>query len=113
MHEVAIAQSILDLVNERAAGGAFTRVHAVRVAIGALSSVEPDALSFGFDAVTSGTVAQGAKLIIDRTPGRGFCMTCVTEIDVPARGVECPGCHGHQWLVVSGEELKVKDLEVD
>lgn len=113
MHEVAIAQSIVDLVKDQAAISGFTRVHSVRVAIGVLSSVEPDSLSFGFDAVTAGTVAQGAKLVIERSPGRGYCMTCVAEIDVAARGVPCPTCGGYQWLVVAGEELSLKDLEVD
>ena len=113
MHEIAIAQSIIELVNDKAAAGGFTKVHSVTVAIGALSSVEPDSLLFGFDSVAAGTLAQGAKLIIDRTPGKGFCITCVKEIDVTARGVPCPTCDGHQWLVVSGEELTLKNLEVD
>jgi hydrogenase nickel incorporation protein HypA/HybF len=113
VHEIAIAQSIIDLVNDKASGGGFTRVYSVTVAIGALSSVEPDSLSFGFDAVAAGTLAQGATLIIDRTPGKGFCVTCVKEIEVSSRGMPCPTCDGHQWLVVSGEELTLKNLEVD
>ncbi len=113
MHEVAIAQSIVELVNDQAVALGFKRVHAVRLSIGALASVEPDALRFGFDAVTAGTVAEGARLEIDRPPGRGFCLGCEHDIEVTARGVPCPSCGGFQWLVTAGEELSVKDLEVD
>jgi hydrogenase nickel incorporation protein HypA/HybF len=113
MHEVAIAQSIVDLVKDQAVALGFKRVHAVRVSIGVLASVEPEALRFGFDAVTAGTVAEGARLVIDRPPGRAFCMGCEHDIEISARGVPCPGCGGFRWLVTAGEELAVRDLEVD
>jgi hydrogenase nickel incorporation protein HypA/HybF len=113
MHEVALAQSMLDLIEGQAAQSGFTRVHVVRLSVGALSTVEPEALVFGFESVCRGTVAEGAKLVIERTPGKAYCTTCMAEISISSRGQPCPGCQGFQWLVTSGEELQLRDLEVD
>lgn len=113
MHELAIAQSIVDLVAEQAARDGFTKVNVVRVRVGALSTVEPDALQFGFDTVTAGTIAAGARLILARPEGRGYCTQCMKDIVVAARGVACPDCGGHRWLVTSGDELTLENLEVD
>ena len=62
MHELAIAQSIVELVEEHARRDAFTHVREIRLVIGALSHVDPRALEFGFDVVARGTVAAGARL---------------------------------------------------
>ncbi|WP_203728463.1 hydrogenase maturation nickel metallochaperone HypA/HybF [Paractinoplanes durhamensis] len=66
MHELAIAESIVDAVCERAAG---RTVHRVTVRIGALSAVVPDAMRFCFDLACEGTAAEGAVLDIDVTAG--------------------------------------------
>lgn len=113
MHELALAQGILEIVRDQAASQRFTRVRAVHLAVGALSNVEPDALLFGFEVAARGTLAEGAALEIERLPGRAFCTACVREVAVERRGDPCPSCAGYQWVVASGDELKVKSLEVD
>jgi len=113
MHELSLAQGIVDLVESEARAQHFSKVKAVHVVVGALASVEPEALAFGFDSVARGTVADGARLVLERPPGTAECMSCGAEVKLDSRGEPCPGCGSYQLLVTAGEELRVSDLEVE
>jgi len=113
MHEMALAQSVVDLVLDQASGGAFVRVRTVRLSIGALAQVDPRSLEFGFDVAARGTVAEGAELVIERPPGSAWCTDCNKAVAVAAHGESCPGCGGYQWMLVGGDEMRVVDLEVE
>jgi hydrogenase nickel incorporation protein HypA/HybF len=113
MHEVALAQGIVDIVESQAQAQAFRHVRRIHLSIGALAQVEPDALVFGFDSVSRGTVAAGAELRIERPAGQGSCMGCGSAVTLQQRGDACPSCASFQILVTGGEELRVVDLEVD
>ncbi len=112
MHEMALAESVVQIVESQARAAGSDKVLAVRLEIGALSHVEPDALAFCFDAVSAGGIAAGAKLEIDRTPGRGWCHDCTAEVEIAALGDACPRCGGYKLQVSGGRELRVKDMEV-
>lgn len=113
MHELALAQSIVDIVEAQAKANAVTRVRKVHLVVGALAGVEPDALLFGFDSVTRGTIAEGATLELQRPPGKGACMKCGAEVVIEQRGDACPACGSYQVIVTGGDELRVAELEVD
>jgi hydrogenase nickel incorporation protein HypA/HybF len=113
MHELSLAQSIVDLVEEQRVSAGFARVRTIRVSVGVLSSVDPRALEFGFDVVARGTVAEGAALAIERPPGRAFCTDCEQTVAIATQADACPICAGHRWKVVGGQELRVVDLEVE
>lgn len=113
MHELALSQGIVDLIREQAEARGFARVLCVRLVIGALSHVEPDAIEFGFDAVSRGTVAEGARLDIERPPGEAYCLSCEKPVPLAERSDPCPACGGHRLVVTGGDELRVKELEVE
>ena len=113
MHEVALAQGIVELVEAEALAQHFSRVTRIHLKIGALAAIEPDALVFGFDSVSQGTVAQGAQLRIDRPAGAAYCISCGTQTVLAQRGDPCAGCGSYQVMVTGGEELKVTELEVE
>ncbi len=113
MHEIAIARSIVEIVEEHARREGCARVRAVRLAIGALSHVDPRALEFGFEAVAGDGPARGARLIVERPPGEGWCTSCNAKVAVAALGDACPLCGGYQWLVAGGQDLRVVELEVE
>jgi len=112
MHEVALAQSVIDIVEAAARMHAATRVTRVRLEIGALSHVSPDALHFCFDAAARGTLAEDASLDILATAGEAWCMPCGATVELAARGEPCPVCGSYQLTVVRGEEMAVKDIDV-
>ncbi|MBZ0129611.1 MAG: hydrogenase maturation nickel metallochaperone HypA [Rhodobacteraceae bacterium] len=113
MHEMALAEGVLQIVEDTIRGQNCTRVTAIRLEIGALSHVEPDAMRFCFDAVIRGSVAEGARLEIDTAPGRAWCHNCGHEVALPSLIAACPDCGGFQVQVTGGQELRVKDMEVN
>lgn len=113
MHEMALCESVLEALEENARREGYRKVTLVRLEIGALAAVEPEAMRFGFDAVMRGTLADGAVLEIIERPGQAWCMACACTVAVRQRFDPCPGCGGYQLQVTGGEELRIKELEVE
>jgi hydrogenase nickel incorporation protein HypA/HybF len=112
MHEMALAEGILQLVEEAARKDGFAKVTAVWLEIGQLSGVEVEAMKFCFDAVTRDSIAEGARLEIIALPGTGWCMECSLTVPMAEAFGECPRCGGYQLQVTGGTEMRVKELEV-
>lgn len=112
MHELALAESMLEIVERAARQNSAERITAVRLEIGTLSHVEPDALHFCFDAVTHGSLADGARLEIVRTPGQAWCMPCGETVTLSALGQPCPVCGSFQLSITDGDAMRVKEIEI-
>jgi hydrogenase nickel incorporation protein HypA/HybF len=112
MHEMSLCMGLVELVAERAAAAGAQRVNRVVLSIGALSHVEPEAMSFGFDVAARGSVAEGAQLEIRRPPGSAWCTDCAATRVIGSRADGCPACGGHRLLVTGGDELKLDEMEV-
>jgi hydrogenase nickel incorporation protein HypA/HybF len=113
MHEMALCESVLQIVESTARRHGAVRVKAVRLEIGRLSHVEPDALRFAFDVVTRHSLAHGARLEIEDVPGAAWCMRCAAPVTLAQRGDACPACGSYQLQVTGGDEMRVKDIEID
>jgi hydrogenase nickel incorporation protein HypA/HybF len=113
MHELALSRSLIEIVLDEAHRRGFHRVLVVRVQLGALSHVSPEALGFCFDAVTQGSCAAGARLDIVRTPAQAWCADCAETTQVVDRLHPCVKCGGYNLSIVSGDELRIQDLEVE
>jgi hydrogenase nickel incorporation protein HypA/HybF len=113
MHEMSLAEGVLQIIEDAARSQKFGRVRTVWLEIGRLASVEPDALSFCFDAVVHGTCAEGARLEIVDVPGAGWCMDCGESVELAALGDPCPKCGGYKVQITGGTEMRVKELEVE
>lgn len=107
MHELSLATAVVDACAARAAGA---RVLRVRVEVGQLAAVLPDALRFCFDVCAQGTTVEGAALEIMEIPGRATCDDCGGTVALAAPFGRCR-CGG-LLRVVEGEELRVKDMEI-
>lgn len=113
MHEMSLAEGILQIIEDNARRADAGRVRAVWLEIGRLSSVEPDALRFCFDVVVKDTLADGARLEIIDVPGSAWCLQCSQTVEVAARYDECPLCGSYQLQVTGGTEMRVKELEIE
>ncbi len=113
MHEMSLSESLIGLVEDEAKKGAFTKVKIVRLAVGVLSHVSADALLFCFDAVSRGTIAEGAKLDIVAVPGQGWCMDCSKTVALSERFGACPECGNYHVQMTAGDELRLHELEVE
>jgi len=112
MHEMSLAEGMLQLVEDGARRNAASGVKAVWLEIGALSQVEVDALRFCFDAVTRGSIAEGARLEIVTQPGLAWCMPCGARVPIARRGEGCPRCGSYQLQVVQGDEMRITEIEI-
>lgn len=112
MHEMSLAESVLDIIRDQARSQGFARVTAVWLEIGQLAAVEAEAMRFCFDAVTRGSLAEGAGLKIIEIPGSGRCPACGESIRLNERYDLCPRCD-MPVEVTGGTELRVKELEVE
>ena len=112
MHELSLAEGVLQLIEDAARQQHFSKVSTVWLEIGQLSGVEVEAMKFCFDAVTRGSVAQGARLEIITLPGTGWCMACAKPAPMTEVFGECPQCGGFQMQVTGGTEMRVKEIEV-
>ena len=95
MHELALAEGILQLIEVAARDQGFTKVRTVRL-----------------DAVTRDSIAAGATLEIAETPGQGWCGQCALTVPMQVLYDSCPHC-GSYLKITGGTELRVKELEVD
>ena len=113
MHEVGITQSIVEIAEKHAREQGAAKITAITVEIGALSGVVPEAVEFCFEAVTRETMLAEARLIIERLPGRGRCRECGAETEIDRFTFVCPQCDAMALETVQGEELRIKEMEVD
>ncbi len=113
MHEMSLAENVLQIIEQSSRSQCFVRVRRVVLEIGQLSSVEPDAMRFCFDAVMADSIAQGAVLEIIETAGQGICADCASVVQLSALYEACPGCGGYQGNVTGGGLMRVIELEVE
>lgn len=113
MHEMSLCEGVLRVLEEQARQQEFQRVKTVWLEIGDLAGVEKEAMRFGFDVVMKGSLADGARLEIIDIPGQAWCMQCMKPITIRQRFDPCSECGGHQLQVTGGDELRVKELEVE
>lgn len=113
MHEMSLCESILQILQDSAAQQGFSKVKTVWLEIGAMAGVEIDALRFGFDVVCKGSLADQARLEIISLPGQAWCMPCGQNVPVSQRYDACPRCGSYQLQVNQGEEMRIKELEVE
>ena len=112
MHELSIMKNALDLALEQAEQAGATRIRAVRLRVGALSGVVPDALQFAFGALSQGTLAQDAQLAIESVPARFWCANCTREFQSDDMMAECPACRRLSADLRGGRELELTSLEI-
>jgi hydrogenase nickel insertion protein HypA len=102
MHEVSIAQSLLKIAVDNCKKEGYKGIEIIKVKIGRASGIMPDALSFAFDAVKIGTIAEKAALNIEEIPVSGFCeLQKITRKHTPIR----PLCGGVLNCEIIGHEL--------
>lgn len=113
MHEMSIAEGILDISLDTMYQHKATVIHSVQLDLGLMSGVESDALLFCWDAVTQGSPAEGSTLEIRRIPITGQCLDCNTVFDVKDRTFICPNCESNIINTIGGREMQVTSIDID
>src|SRR5438477_7903261 len=114
MHELAIAQSLVDAVETRASECNAARVKGVRLKIGEASGVVTDSLTFCFEMLASlDPLLANAELWIDVVPHRARCRHCAKEFAIANFIAQCPTCKEWSSEVISGTELQILEMEIE
>jgi hydrogenase nickel incorporation protein HypA/HybF len=109
MHELSIADSVMQIVSRHAQG---RRVERVELKIGHLRQVVPSALEFAFELLAAGSCIEGAQLVIHHVPAAGRCRSCAAETTITEFPLLCSRCGSFDLELLAGEELLVEALEL-
>jgi hydrogenase nickel incorporation protein HypA/HybF len=110
LHELAIAESVVEIARRHAAGRQVTKVY---LKVGHLRQVVPSALAFSFELVTQGTPVEGAELEMEEIPVTGKCRECGAESQLTEFPLQCRACGAFDLEILQGEELYVESLELE
>lgn len=113
MHEVSIAQGLLQIVLDEVKKHSISKVSVVKLKIGELTGVQTSALTFCFELLTKDTPVEGADLRIDMIPIKAKCLDCGHVFIAEDYSFFCPGCSGFNIELMSGRELHVQEIEGD
>jgi hydrogenase nickel incorporation protein HypA/HybF len=112
MHELAVTQSILDIVLRHAGQAAANRVTDIHIVMGELSTNVDDSIQFYWDIIARETPAEGAALHFRRVPAELQCMTCFLKYRPEAGEFVCPQCGSVGAKIIAGEEFFVEAIDV-
>jgi len=113
MHELAITQSMFDLVMEQARKAGAKRVGKVNLVIGEMTGVVGDCVQFYFNFISRGTLAEGATLSFMMVPPKAQCQRCDKLFELKEFDWACPFCGSNSLQIVAGKELFVDSIEVE
>lgn len=113
MHELSIAQNILQIAEQAAARESFRSVKRLYLVVPTLAGVEIDALRFALQSLSPETVLDSAEFVIDEPASRAHCPDCESTIDVYEHLAPCPVCGGLAWKCSQDNNMRVVDLLVE
>lgn len=114
MHEVSIAQSILDIATKECNKSGVKRINSIALRIGKASGINIDSLIFTFNILKKDTIADNAELYCDDVPVGGYCLKCKEDFTVDEEFIlSCPICGEREFRVDRGREMEIIELDVD
>jgi len=113
VHELAITQSMLEIVLKQAEQAHAKKVTKINLVIGDMTGVVSDSVQFYLDILTKETIAEGAVVSFTMVPSQAKCRTCNQTFELKEFDWTCPNCQGNIIDVISGKELLVESIEVE
>jgi hydrogenase nickel incorporation protein HypA/HybF len=112
MHELGIAQNILEIVQQAVPDGHQAAVRKVHIRVGQLSGVVPDSLDFCFSVILNESRMPEARLAIEQVPTISQCRDCAHRFQIEDLAFVCPACKSTNLELVSGKELEIVGIEL-
>jgi hydrogenase nickel incorporation protein HypA/HybF len=113
MHELAVTQSMVDLVLDEAKKGGAHKVKKINLVLGELSGVVGDCVQFYFGLMSKDTIAEGATVSFNTVATQAKCRQCAKVFEVKESSWTCPECQSVSVELVAGNELFVESIEVE
>ncbi|MDX2413818.1 MAG: hydrogenase maturation nickel metallochaperone HypA [Bacteroidales bacterium] len=113
MHEMTIAQSIIDIVQKEASVSENAKVKELELEIGVLAGIEYEALEFALKVIAPGSIIEGAHIVIDKPGGLAVCNDCNKDFDTESPINLCPKCGSYSCSILKGKELRVSSILIE
>ncbi|MCF8261126.1 MAG: hydrogenase maturation nickel metallochaperone HypA [Melioribacteraceae bacterium] len=113
MHEMAIAQNIIEIAEEYAVKSAALKVNEIELDIGKLAGIELESLLFAIDVIKEGTICNSAKMIINHVEAQFNCTECLSTFNTENYYAKCPVCNSHKVEIIAGREMRVKSIDIN
>lgn len=113
MHELVIVEGILDAVLPEVKKHNVKKVISIKLKIGELSGVIPECIDYYFDIASKGTLAEGAKIVVEKVPVSISCRDCGYNGEIPRRSYRCPECGSRDIHIESGREYFIDSVEAE
>lgn len=113
MHELAITQSMLDIVLKQAKEAKAREVGKINLVVGKMCGFVEESVQFYFDFLSKGTIAEGAALSFTTVPATARCRKCARVFELEEFSWACPGCGQTGLDIIGGKELRVDSIEVE
>jgi hydrogenase nickel incorporation protein HypA/HybF len=110
LHELSIVINVVKEVEKIAKENNLTKIDALVLQIGELSTIIPRFIEECYPAAVDGTSLQETKLKIEILPGNGMCQKCNTVFNLRENQNQCPQCKCEQWEILSGREFMIKEI---
>lgn len=113
MHEMGIMAGVLDTVRSAAEDAGATRVISVALSIGQMTEAIEDILVFAWEALSEGTICEGAELKVNMIAPRSLCPECGLEFEHDRFHRVCPTCGNALTELIAGREMQLDSIEVE
>ncbi|KRQ86611.1 hydrogenase nickel incorporation protein HypA [Caloramator mitchellensis] len=113
MHELAITEGIIKIAIDAAKQNSANKILNIKIKCGDFSGVVPQLIHEYFDIVSKETLAEGAKLLVERIPISIICNDCNTENVIEKSNIKCPNCGSFNYRIIGGKEFFIDSVEVE
>ena len=113
MHELSIAKSVIQIIENSTASDFNKKITKVHLNIGTLSGIEIDALTYSFSIIRKNTILENAEMVINTINGIAKCRKCSNTFELNSYGNPCPACNDYSMEIIQGKEMKVMHITVD
>jgi len=113
MHELSLAMSVKDIVEEAAKSNGSTKVNEVNIVVGSFSSVVPDALEFALEVAKKGTIFENARINIRTEKAVVNCSECGKDTEIEEFNFKCSSCGSGAVRVITGDRMYVESIDIE
>ena len=113
MHELALTEGIINIINSQQKQEGFSRVLEIRLRVGEYSGIVPDCIREFFPIAAKGTAAEHSGLLIEPIRAAFRCSDCGYEGEIERKSACCPCCGGEGLRMIAGREFYVESLKVE
>lgn len=113
MHELPVTQSICNIAVREGKRIGAAKICSISIKMGDYCDYVPEIIQEYFNMVSEGTIAEQAKLEVERVPATLYCADCGITSPVEHYKMRCPLCNGRNVELKTGKEFYISSMEIE